>query len=61
MGRLKACPELDLVVLGHTHIPALREVETGRFYLNAGDWVAHRSYAVLKRGEPPELLEWPGV
>jgi UDP-2,3-diacylglucosamine hydrolase len=57
--RLRASPELELVVLGHTHAPQLTEVEPGRYYLNAGDWVEHRSYATLVTGEPPSLLEWP--
>jgi UDP-2,3-diacylglucosamine hydrolase len=55
---LRARPELDMVVLGHTHVPMLREPEPGRYYLNAGDWVEHRSYAVLSTGDPPRLLEW---
>jgi UDP-2,3-diacylglucosamine hydrolase len=58
--RLRASPELDMVVLGHTHVPLLREVEPGRYYLNAGDWLEHRSYATLAAGEPPCLLDWPG-
>jgi UDP-2,3-diacylglucosamine hydrolase len=56
--RLKASPELDLVVLGHTHVPVLREVMQGRYYLNTGDWLANQSYAVLSEGEPPHLLDW---
>ncbi|MEZ4414580.1 MAG: UDP-2,3-diacylglucosamine diphosphatase [Gemmatimonadota bacterium] len=56
--RLAADPTLDLVLLGHTHIPGLEEVEPGRFYLNAGDWVYRRTYAVLTRGEAPRLLDW---
>jgi UDP-2,3-diacylglucosamine hydrolase len=56
--RLEEMPELDLVVLGHSHFPTVREVDPGRFYLNAGDWVARRSYAVLEEGEPPRVLEW---
>ncbi len=55
-AKLRSSPELDLVVLGHTHIPRLVEVEPGRWYLNAGDWVTHASYAVLAEGEAPELL-----
>jgi len=57
---LEAEPELDLVALGHTHVPLLREVEAGRFYLNSGDWIFHRSYAVLEEGSAPRLLEWEG-
>jgi len=59
-AKLEASPELDLVVLGHTHIPALVEVDPGRWYLNAGDWVTHASYAVLAEGATPELLTWEG-
>jgi UDP-2,3-diacylglucosamine hydrolase len=61
VGKLAAEPRLELVVLGHTHIPALREVAPGRWYLNAGDWVYHHSYAVLEPGEAPRLLEWSGT
>jgi len=58
VARLLAEPDLDLVVLGHTHIPVLRPVGPGRWYLNAGDWVRHSSYAVLEEGRPPRLLTW---
>jgi UDP-2,3-diacylglucosamine pyrophosphatase LpxH len=60
MAKLREVPELKLVILGHTHIPVLREVDPGRYYLNSGDWLTHRSYAVLTTGEPPELVEWEG-
>jgi UDP-2,3-diacylglucosamine hydrolase len=59
-AKLDACPQLDLVVLGHTHIPQLTEVSPGRWYLNPGDWVVNKSYAVLAEGEPPRLLTWAG-
>ena len=55
---LRSEPELDLVLLGHTHLPLLREVEPGRWYVNSGDWVFHQSYVVLEEGEPPALLDW---
>lgn len=58
--RLEAEPELELVLLGHTHRPLLRQVGTGQWYVNTGDWVRHRSYAVLERGRPPRLAEWNG-
>ena len=60
VAKLEEEPELDLVVLGHTHIPVLRQVAEGRWYLNAGDWVHHCTYAVLQEGEPPRLLTWEG-
>ncbi len=55
---LEGDPELDLVLLGHTHLPMLREVESGRWYVNSGDWVFHQSYVVLEEGEAPRLLDW---
>jgi len=43
--------DLDLVIFGHTHRPELEEVGPGRFYLNAGDWIHHRSHAVVSPRE----------
>ncbi len=43
--QLRASPDVDLVVLGHCHVPEIREMETGRYYLNPGDWVQHCSWA----------------
>jgi UDP-2,3-diacylglucosamine hydrolase len=64
-SELKRDPKLDLVALGHTHIPILQEVEPNRFYLNSGDWIVHRSYAILSRDEAPALFKWgsegPGI
>ena len=48
---------LSLVVCGHSHVPALVEVAPGRWYLNAGDWLSHYSYAVLEAGVP-RLEHW---
>ena len=56
-AKLREEPELDLVILGHTHHPELREVGEGRWYVNLGDWVYHRTYLVLERDEPPLLLD----
>lgn len=39
--------DVDLVIFGHAHRPQLEEVEPGRFYLNAGDWIHHRSWAIV--------------
>lgn len=55
---LESEPELDLVLLGHTHLPVLREVGSGRWYVNSGDWVFHQSYVILEEGEAPRLLDW---
>ena len=56
--RLRQDPELDLIVLGHTHVPLLREAEPGRWYVNTGDWVKHRSYLKLIPGHDPMLEHW---
>jgi UDP-2,3-diacylglucosamine hydrolase len=56
--KLAAEGDLDLIVLGHSHIPLLHEAEPGRFYVNLGDWISHRSYLVLREGERPSLETW---
>ena len=42
-------PELSLVVLAHTHRPALDTLPDGRAYLNPGAWLEGYRYAVVKR------------
>lgn len=54
---LAESPELEIVVLGHSHQPVLKEVEPGRHYLNAGDWVTHCTYGVVG-SEGVELKQW---
>jgi UDP-2,3-diacylglucosamine hydrolase len=58
VAKLRAEPDLDLVVLGHTHIPRVVEVEAERWYVNAGDWVRSLSYLVLEEGAAPSLRRW---
>jgi len=57
-SRLEADPDVEVVILGHTHLPALIEVAPQRWYVNTGDWVFHRTFVVLEEGEPPRLREW---
>jgi len=57
-AQLTADPELDVVLLGHTHLPILREIAPGRWYVNSGDWVYHQSYVTLEKGAPPRLSDW---
>lgn len=56
--RLREEPELDLIICGHSHLPAVVEIEPGRYYLNAGDWIRHDTYITVRPGEPPRLHSW---
>jgi len=61
LEQMRARPELDLVLAGHAHLPALLEVEPGRWYVNSGDWLRAYHYVVLPPGGgAPELRQWPG-
>ena len=57
---LKAQSDLDLLLLGHTHVPKIIDVGNRQWYINTGDWVYHRSFALLRDGEIPRLIEWTG-
>ena len=57
---LAADATLDIVAAGHAHEPTVQEVFPGRFYVNSGDWVIHRSYATIADSGPPILHEWRG-
>ncbi|MGE0159700.1 MAG: UDP-2,3-diacylglucosamine diphosphatase [Gemmatimonadales bacterium] len=58
--RLASEEDLELVVLGHTHVPMLQRVGPKQWYANSGDWVVHRSYLRLARGSEPVLAHWEG-
>lgn len=55
---LQRQPDLALVVLSHTHRPALDQVEPGRWYLNPGAWIAGHRYAVVTE-DGPALRRFP--
>jgi len=55
LAELERQPDLDLLLLGHTHVPRKERAPSGAWYVNSGDWVWHRSYVVLREGEEPEL------
>jgi UDP-2,3-diacylglucosamine hydrolase len=55
---LVAEPDVDLVLLAHTHIPRRVVHGVGRYYLNSGDWLTHCTWIELRAGEEPALLEW---
>ncbi len=54
-------PELDLVILGHTHRPAFEQLSDGRAYLNPGAWLDGFRYATVTR-QSVELksFQFPG-
>lgn len=57
---LAAEHDVDIVLAGHTHLPALLEVQPGRYYFNTGDWVFHLSYGILPADRSvPSLCYWP--
>lgn len=58
-AKLESEPELSLVVLGHTHVPEVREVGPGRWYVNLGEWVHNPTYVEIAPGEPPRLVNVP--
>ena len=60
-SQLEQDHSLNFVVCGHAHFPACVEVENGRFYLNAGDWIRHNSYIVVGADARPRLLNWPAA
>jgi UDP-2,3-diacylglucosamine hydrolase len=55
---LRSDPSLGWVVCGHVHLPAVTEVEPGRYYLNAGDWLSHWSYVTVNGAGEPRMHSW---
>jgi UDP-2,3-diacylglucosamine hydrolase len=53
-------PELGLVLLAHTHRPALESVAPGRDYCNPGAWLDGFRYAVVTESIV-ELRQFPGA
>ena len=58
LNKLKEEPNYDLIFLGHTHIPWIERIENNRYYINTGDWLHNRTFAVLNQGEQPSLYYW---
>ncbi len=56
--RLAAEAEISLLVMGHTHRPALTEPQPGRRYLNPGAWCDGLRYAVAT-DQGVELSQFP--
>ena len=53
MRTLETAPELDLVVYGHSHVPALERAPGGGVYANAGSWLDAPTFLKLT----PERIE----
>jgi UDP-2,3-diacylglucosamine pyrophosphatase LpxH len=60
MERLESERDLEMIILGHTHVPLLKRAGPDRWYANTGDWVVHRSYLRLERGCDPVLIHSDG-
>ncbi len=60
-GLLARRPDLDLVILGHTHLALVRSVAPRRWYVNPGAWMDGGCYAMLTP-EGPRLERFaPGA
>jgi UDP-2,3-diacylglucosamine hydrolase len=57
-AQLTADPTLAYVLCGHAHRPACVEVEPGRYYLNAGDFIKNFTYIVVTPDGRPTLEQW---
>ena len=55
--QLKNDRTLDLVVFGHSHVPALERTATGGVYANAGSWLEAPTFLKITAGAV-ELMRW---
>jgi UDP-2,3-diacylglucosamine hydrolase len=51
--------DVDLLVYGHSHVPALERMESGGIFANAGSWLDAPTFLKLT-DEAIELREWDG-
>lgn len=56
--RLEEDPSLGWVICGHAHLPAIHELQRGRYYLNPGDWINHHTYITVNGAGEPRLHRW---
>ena len=42
---------VDYYIFGHTHIPLELKINKNATYINLGDWITHKTYAVLEKGK----------
>jgi UDP-2,3-diacylglucosamine hydrolase len=41
--------DVDIVILGHSHIPVFKKFENDKYYINTGDWVDNFTYATIDK------------
>lgn len=58
-ARAEEDASLRLIVMGHTHRPAARQLPGGAWYVNPGAWMDGHAYAVASPGGV-ELRNWRG-
>jgi UDP-2,3-diacylglucosamine hydrolase len=56
---LKRSTSIDVLVYGHSHVPALEQMDNGRVFANAGSWLDAPTYLRLT-DEALELRKWDG-
>jgi len=57
--QLAQTKNLDLLVYGHSHVPALERMESGGIFANAGSWLDAPTFLRLT-DEVVELRQWDG-
>lgn len=58
-AQLEREEDLDLLVYGHSHVPALERIDAKGVFANAGSWLDAPTYLRVT-DESVELLEWNG-
>jgi UDP-2,3-diacylglucosamine hydrolase len=58
-GQLESSRNLDLLVYGHSHVPALERMPSGGVFANAGSWLDAPTFLRLT-DEAVELRQWDG-
>ncbi len=58
-ARLESRPDIDVMIFGHSHVPALERTATGKIFANAGSWLDAATYLVINDARI-ELREWNG-
>jgi UDP-2,3-diacylglucosamine hydrolase len=59
MAQLAADPSVDLVIYGHSHVPALERSNGGGVYANAGSWMSKPTFLRVDERRIA-LMEWTG-